>query len=123
MAPKKSWTVITNPGTNDIPLPPLKNFVAKAPGGSRLLLGECAQGAMEAEVPAEGSSSTGRVHSFQTLFHDNNKGHGVTISPRSVVRMRIDRSEILFKFVRFEAKTSRHSDFKGWMDHILSQQT
>lgn len=73
------------------------------------------------EVPTEGSSSAGGVQSFQILFHDNNEGHGVTIPPRLVVRMQVERSEMPFRFVRFEAKTRRHVDFKSWMDHILSQ--
>lgn len=76
---------------------------------------------MEAEVPTEGSSSAKGVQSFQTLFRDNNEGHGVTIHPRSVVRMRVERSEMPFGFVRFEAKTRRHADFKTRMNHILTQ--
>lgn len=76
---------------------------------------------VEAETPAEGSSSAGRVQSYQTLFRDNDEGHGVTVPPRSVVRMRVERSELPFGLIRFEAKARRHTDFKTWMDHILSQ--
>lgn len=35
--------------------------------------------------------------------------------------MRVERSKMPFGFIRFEAKTRRHADFKKWMDHILSQ--
>lgn len=74
-----------------------------------------------AEAPAEGSSSAGGVQSYQTLFCDNNEDHGVTIPPHSVVRMRVERSEMPFGLIRFEAKARRHTDFKTWMDHILTQ--
>lgn len=75
---------------------------------------------MEAEVPAEGGRSAGGSKPSKP-FSVINGGHGVTIPPRSVVRMRMERSEMPFGFVRFEAKARRHADFKSWMDHNLTQ--
>lgn len=121
MAPKKQWAVITNPGTNDIPMPPPEISWPRHPVAQDHFWENVRKAPIEAEVPAESSSSAGGAQSFQTLFRDNNEGHGVTISPRSVVRMRVERSEMPFGFVRFEAKTRRHAGFKTWMDHVLSQ--
>lgn len=41
------------------------------------------------------------------------EGHGFTIPPRSVVRMRVERPEMPFGFVRFESKVRSHNEFKG----------
>lgn len=120
MAPKKPWVVITNPGMNDIPLPPLKISWPRHLVAQDHFWENVRRAPMEAEVSTEGSSSAGGVQSFQTLFRDNNEGHGVIIPPRSVVRMRVEPCEIPFGFVRFKAKTHRHADFKTWMDHILT---
>lgn len=78
-------------------------------------------GPVEAEAPAEGASLEGGVQNFQTLFRDNEDGHGVTIPPRSVLRMCVERPEIPFGFIRFESKVRRHNDFQSWYDLMLSQ--
>lgn len=36
--------------------------------------------------------------------------------------MRIERSEVPFRFVKFELKARRHDQFKAWADSILAQQ-
>lgn len=73
-----------------------------------------------AKVPSKGRSFDGGVQNFQT-FRDNNDDLGFTILLRSVVRMRVDHSKMLFGFVHFEFKARRHSAFKSWMDLILGQ--
>lgn len=121
MAPKKPWAPLTNPGTDEIPLPPPEISWPEHPVVKDHFWEKVRTGPIRAEAPAEGGSSEGGVQSFQTLFRDNEDGHGVTIPPRSVVRMRVERPEMPFGFVRFESKIRRHNDFKDWYDHILSQ--
>lgn len=112
MAPKKPWAVLIIPDTDDIPLPPPEISWPEHPVVEDRFWKNVRRMPVEAETPAEGSRSAGgQVQSYQTLFRDNAEGHGVTISPCSVVRMRVERSEIPFGLIRFEAKARRHSDF------------
>lgn len=56
-----------------------------------------------------------------TLFRDHPEGHGVTIPPRSILRMRVERSELPFSLMRFESKARCHDIFNAWAAHVLSQ--
>lgn len=51
---------------------------------------------------------------------DHNKGHGVTIPSRSVIRMHVEDSKIPFGVVKFESKARRHDQFKTWAESILA---
>lgn len=102
MAPKKPWAILSNPRTNDIRLPPLEATWTRHP---------VPRAPIEAEVLTECRGSVRGVQNFQNFFRDNNDSLGVTIPLRLVVRMRVERSEIPFGFVRFESKARRQADF------------
>lgn len=119
--PTSSHTVLTLPGTNDVPFPPAEISWPLYPFVKDNFWERVRQAPVEAEVPFESRGSAGVVQSFQTLYRDHSEGHGVTIPPRSVLRMRMERSELPFSLMRFESKARRHYLFKTWAAHVLGQ--
>lgn len=45
----------------------------------------------------------------------------MTIPPRSILRMRVERSELPFSLMRFESKARRHDLFNACAAHVLRQ--
>lgn len=44
-----------------------------------------------------------------------------TVPPRFVVRMRIEREEVLFCSIKFESMAHKYQFFDKWAGHILAQ--
>lgn len=58
---------------------------------------------------------------FETLFPENKDGEGATISPRSSLRMCVEKKEVRFYTINFVSKTSYHKKFDSWGETILAQ--
>lgn len=71
----------------------------------------------EAEFPfelASSSSSETIPHGYQTPFLDHKEGEDIWIHPRSVMRMRVERGEVCWSDVDFEAKSQTSSSLVEW---------
>lgn len=65
------------------------------------------------------SSSETVPHSHQTPFLDHKEGEGIWIHPRSVMRMRVERGEVCWSDVDFEAKSQTNSSFVEWATELM----
>lgn len=83
-----------------------------------------AKGFTEAGTPFEDRSSNSSVETdgYQTLYPDNNEGKGVVISPRSILRMRVEKEEMPYCAMHFMSMTHQHEKFEAWTKEILGQQ-
>lgn len=76
----------------------------------------------EAEFPFElASSSLSETvpHGHQTPFLDHKEGEGIWIHPRSVIRMRVERAEVCWSDVDFEAKSHTSLSFVQWSTVLM----
>lgn len=76
----------------------------------------------EAEFPSEPTSSSSREtvpHSHRTQFLDHKEREGIWIHPRSVMRMRVERGEVCWSDVDFEAKSQTNSSFVEWATKLM----
>lgn len=76
----------------------------------------------EAEFPfelASSSSSETVPHGHQTTFLDHKEREGISIHPRSVRRMRVERGEVCWSDVDFEAKSETSSSFVEWATVLI----
>lgn len=117
MATKKPWVVLTLLGTDDVPLPPLDVTWTRHQVVQDYFWEKVRQAPIDAEVTFECRGSDGGVQNFQTLFRDNNEGHRISLPPKCVIRMRVERSELPFKMVRFDQRcvTSRDGRTVLWL--------
>lgn len=118
--PTSSRTVLTLLGTNDVPFPPAEIGWPLHPFVRDNFWERVGQHPVEAGVPFEDRDSAGGAQNFQTLFRDHPEGHGVTIPPRSILRMRVERFELPFSLMRFESKARCHDILNAWAAHVLS---
>lgn len=65
------------------------------------------------------SSSETVPHSHQARFLDHKEGEGIWIHPRSVMRMRVERREVCWFDVDFEAKSQTNSSFVEWATELM----
>lgn len=77
---------------------------------------------VEAEFPfglTSSSSSEAVLHGHQTPFLDHKEGEGIWIHPRSVTRMRVERGEVCWSDIDFEAKSQTNSSFVDWATKLM----
>lgn len=76
----------------------------------------------EVEFPfelASSSSSETVPHGHQTPFLDHKEWEGIWIHPCSVMRMRVERGEVCWSDVDFEAKSQTSSPFVEWATALI----
>lgn len=54
------------------------------------------------------------------MFADHSQGEGITISPRSILRIRIKRNGIAWTEIKFDSTTQRTKTYKEWVMELLS---
>lgn len=51
---------------------------------------------------------------------EHKEGEGIMISPRSILRMRVESAEVCWNDVRFEAKAQTNSVFASWAFTLMA---
>lgn len=78
----------------------------------------------EADVPFEHfsvSSGSAALRDHQTPFMDHKEGEGIIIHPRSVLRMRVEKGEVCWSDIDFEAKSQTNASFGKWATALMAR--
>lgn len=76
----------------------------------------------KANIPFEQSSSSSKSidPSYKTPFVDNEEGEGILITPRLVLIMSIERAEVCWTDVKFEANSQTNSTFARRSSELMA---
>lgn len=55
-----------------------------------------------------------------TPFLDHKDGEGIVLNPRSILRMRVERTKVPLAELRFESKSQTNKSFDNWVTWVLS---
>lgn len=119
MAPKK---MLTFPGSSCAPLVIPSHLWSETPIVRDYFWEQVDTNKTEAEFPFElnsSSSSETIPYGHQTPFLDHKEGEGVWVHPRSVMRMRVERGEVCWSDVSFEAKSQTSPSFVEWSTALM----
>lgn len=56
---------------------------------------------------------------YETSIEDHLEVEGISVDPRSMLRMRIESAEVPWSNLRFEFKTQSHQSYNTWLKKIL----
>lgn len=122
MAPRK---LLPYPNSTPVPMVierrfSFENFVVK-----EQFCAKVEKNATEADILFEQSSCSSDqsdIPTYKTPFMDHKKGEGILISPSSILRVRVERADIWWTDVKFEARCQTNLTFVSWASKMMTTQ-
>lgn len=57
---------------------------------------------------------------YKTPFMDHKEGEGILVNPRSILRIKVERTKVCWIELRFEAKSEGNVTFANWAPALLA---
>lgn len=106
---------LTYQGTTKLPMPTDRDAWAHCEVVKDLFWSTVSKQTLRTVAPSERDKEA-----YRTFSEDNNDGDDIFISPRSLLRMRVEKTEPAYSAICFESKSQSNHSYDSWVRKVMA---